>query len=118
MVVGNEPEISRETHFASTEWLGTESTHRFRTLHMSFPFLPRTVAKRNPTNVNVAKVNAPLGSVPTTSQSNTPSKGKEKAPEGPSTEECAILVSLALSEYALWGDPDLRMKLDEDDGCK
>lgn len=85
---------------------------------MSFPFIPRTVAKRNgPQNATV-KVKTTLGSLPTTSQPNASSKGKEKAPEGPSAEECAILFRLALSEYALWMDSDLRMKLDEEDGCE
>ena len=110
------PGFWTDPHFASTEWLGTRPRTAFA--HMSFPFLPRTVAKRKPTNVSAVKVNAPLGSVPTTSQPNASSKGKEKVPDGPSAEECAILVGLALSEYALWEDPDLRMKLDEGDGCK
>lgn len=84
---------------------------------MSFPFVPRTVAKRKAAHNATVKVNTLSGSLPATSQPNASSKGKEKAPEGPSAEECAILFSLALSEYALWKDSDLRMKLDED-GCE
>ncbi|KAJ3532946.1 hypothetical protein NMY22_g7542 [Coprinellus aureogranulatus] len=84
---------------------------------MSFAFVPRALTKRKATHDAAAvKVNALSAPVPTTSQPTASSKGKEKASEGPSAEECAILFRLALSEYALWKDSDLRMKLDEGDG--
>lgn len=96
---------------------GADFTHS----SMSFPFIPRKLtAKRNP-NVSTPTVVPPQLPSNPQSQSNAISKGKEKAHVGPAPEECAALFCLALSEYALWSDPDLRMKLsstEEDQPCQ
>ncbi|KAF5324654.1 hypothetical protein D9611_004386 [Ephemerocybe angulata] len=77
---------------------------------MSLAFVPRKLAKKTATGSKAAALPEakPAVSAPA---ADTSAKGKEKAPAGPSAEECATLFCLALSDYALWADSDLRMKL-------
>lgn len=82
----------------------------------SFNFIPRKVQK---------KVTGTLPqSVPSTSASVPPLvapssiKGKEKDKSPLSEEDYLTLVSLSLSDYALYSDSDLRFKVDTaEEGC-
>src|SRR4051812_37039935 len=89
-----------------------------------FPFVPRKVAK--PAQAQRWTTSTAATTTPTPEV-----KGKEKTGSATlgvnprySDEDFVILASLSLSDYALWGDPQLRRKwewsIDEDgnDGCE
>ncbi|KIP10388.1 hypothetical protein PHLGIDRAFT_50327, partial [Phlebiopsis gigantea 11061_1 CR5-6] len=90
------------------------------------PFIPRKVAKSLAQKNHATSSLGRAAGVPTTSttphvtelpppsQNKSDSKGKEKAQE-PTTlleEDYAAMLSLSVSDYALWADPELRQNMD------
>ena len=89
-----------------------------------FAFLPRAVLKHTKEWPGISRPPPSPSSSP--SPPPDPSKGKEKAvePKQSTTQDIASLVPLALSDYNIWLDPDLRSKLEaclqddaDDAGC-
>lgn len=94
-------------------------------LSMSFAFVPRTISKvKKPTHSSSNVTNSTHNehkSAVSNITSNKVSKGKEKADSSPETrrgitkyseEDYANLLNLALSDYAMWLDPDLRRNVE------
>lgn len=108
----------------------------------SFAFVPRKVAKKvKAQSAPQSKAAHPVQAVNTNSHQDVPTienipgpssrvglqekgKGKHKRKDNPSRtvltdEDYAILISLALSDHAIWSDPDLRRAIEQHpDKCK
>src|ERR1700691_1409735 len=100
-----------------------------------FAFVPRKVAKSAKAQVSVTNVSPsfvegssnslagglavqkPSGQSPLTTTVKDNGKGKAKAVDASAkslaSEDYAILVCLALSDHALWSDPDLRRTIEQ-----
>ena len=116
---------SRESHVIA---ISPATYHVRRNLQMSssFTFVPRKVQAKNvkaqstPSATGTSAFRRTGGSVNTLTETSTAAltasssaKGKEKATENTSKsafteQDYVFLISMALSDYALWSDSDLR----------
>ncbi len=86
----------------------------------SYQFLPRKLIKRKPNgsadaNQPTSKPPVPHTPLPVASTAVTDSQKQKNLRD----EHIAIWVNLAMSDYAVWSDPDLRRALDSgDDGLE
>ena len=96
-----------------------------RQMSSSFTFVPRKVQAKNAKTQGSSSTTRISASRRTVGSANTPTlkasssvKGKEKATENtskpPFTEQDYVsLISMALSDYALWSDSDLRRIIEQ-----
>jgi hypothetical protein len=92
------------------------------TTTITFPFIPRKLTrKQHDLPRDVGQQVIPTSTSQTVAvvacKETEKKRYPETSPPQSSDEDYAILISLALSNHALWSNPELRRKIEEQKGC-